>query len=115
MNLLLVLNRKPYDGTDVSWNALRLAEQARKVGMQVRMFLMNDAVDLAREGLERGADYDLQGMILDSIFKGAEVKLCKTCITRCGIGEGKIRPEVKIGTMPELVDWIAAADRVLTF
>jgi sulfur relay (sulfurtransferase) complex TusBCD TusD component (DsrE family) len=43
------------------------------------------------------------------------VKLCKTCITRCGIGEGGIRPEVKIGTMPELVDWIAESDRVLTF
>jgi uncharacterized protein involved in oxidation of intracellular sulfur len=115
MTLLLVLNRKPYDGTDVTWNALRLLEQAQKAGMAVRVFLMNDAVDLAREGLERGADYDLQVMLVDSIFKGAEVKLCKTCITRCGIGEGRIRPEVKIGTIPELVDWIAESDRVLTF
>ena len=27
MKTLLVLNRNPYDGTDVTWNALRLAEQ----------------------------------------------------------------------------------------
>ena len=42
MNFLIIFNRRPYDGTDVTWNALRLASQAQKDGMSVRIFLMND-------------------------------------------------------------------------
>jgi len=56
MKLLLVLNRPPYDGTDVTWNALRLAAQALDRGMSVRLFLMNEAVDFARQGLDAGGD-----------------------------------------------------------
>ncbi|MEW6201251.1 MAG: DsrE family protein [bacterium] len=115
MKILIILNKNPYDGTDVTWNALRLVDTALGQGMGVRVFLMNDAVDLAREGLEKGVDYDLQGMLIDAISKGAEAKLCKTCITRCGIGMGNLKSEIAIGTMPELVEWVADSDRVLTF
>src|SRR3989339_864218 len=115
MTLLLILNRRPYDGTDVTWNALRLAAQALKYSLRVRIFLMNDSVDLARAGLKKEGDFDLQKMLLDAIAQGVEVKLCKTCITRCGIGEGGTRPEVAVGTMPELVEWIADSERVVTF
>lgn len=115
IKLLLVLNRRPYDGTDVTWNALRLAAQAQEMGMTVRLFLMNDAVDLARDGLGSGEEYDLQAILLDVISRGAEAKLCKTCIGRCGIEEGQLRPEIAIAPMPALVAWIADSDRVLTF
>ena len=115
MKLLLILNRRPDDGTDVTWNALRLAAQVQKDGMQVRIFLMNDSVDLARDGFPALPDFDLQKMLLDIIAGGAEAKLCKTCINRCGIGAGQIRPEVKIGTMPELSEWVRSSDRVISF
>ena len=49
MKILIVLNRSPYDGTDVTWNALRLCEKLLELGGQVRLFLMNDSVDLARD------------------------------------------------------------------
>jgi len=49
MKALLILNRNPYDGTDVTWNALRLAEQLLNAGLEVNVFLMNDSVDLARD------------------------------------------------------------------
>ena len=115
MKLLLVLNRRPYDGTDITWNALRLCSSAQDTGMGVRIFLMNEAVDLAREGLEKGEEYDLQGMLLEAISRGAHVKLCRTCITRCGIGTGGLRSEITVATMPELVEWITDSDRILTF
>ena len=115
MQLLIILNRKPYDGTDVTWNALRLAKQAQEKGMVGKVFLMNDAVDLANRGLEKGNEYDLQSMLLEAISKGLEVKLCKSCLARCGLIDGKIRPEVKVATMPELVEWIAESEQVLTF
>ena len=49
MSALIIFNRPPYDGTDVSWNGLRLAESLLKTGVDVRIFLMNDAVDMARD------------------------------------------------------------------
>ena len=115
MQLLIILNRKPYDGTDVTWNALRLTKQALEKGMTVKVFLMNDAVDLAREGLGKDDQYDLQAMLIEAISKGLEVKLCQSCLSRCGLGIGKISPKTKVATMPELVDWIAESEQVLTF
>ena len=115
MRLLVILNEKPDAGTDVAWNALRLLLQAQKSGMTVKLFLMNEGVELGRAGLKRGEDYDLPGMLLEAVSKGAEVTLCKTCLSRRGIAEKEIRPEVKIGTMPDLVEWIAVCDRVLCF
>ena len=115
VTLLLILNRKPDDGTDVTWNALRLALQALKDGMAVRIFLMNDSVDLAREGFPPGPDYDLQKMLLDAVSRGAQAKLCKTCITRCGLEGKPLRPEIRVGTMPELSEWIQTSDRVVSF
>ena len=41
MATLLILNHQPYDGTDVTWNALRLARQLNNDGVEVRIFLMN--------------------------------------------------------------------------
>jgi uncharacterized protein involved in oxidation of intracellular sulfur len=115
VTILIILNRTPYDGTDVTWNALRLAEQAMKDGNGVRVFLMNDSVDLARKGLGASPDYDLQGMLGQLIAEGAEAKLCKTCVSRCGIGGGETIEEVEVATMPELSEWVSASDRVLTF
>lgn len=115
MTMLVILNRSPYDGTDVTWNALRLVSQAQQDALAVRVFLMNNAVELARDGLAAGPDYDLQRMLLEAVAAGAEAKLCKTCIGRCGLQDATLRPEVKIGTMPELSEWIRTSDRVLTF
>ena len=115
MSLLVILNQTPYNGTDVTWNALRLIEQAQEKGITVKLFLMNDSVDLAREGLEKSEDYDLQEMLVNIVSKDVEVKLCKTCITRCGLNESKIIPEVVVATMPELVEWIEESDKLLSF
>ena len=115
MKLLLVLNRRPYDGTDVTWNVLRMVDKALDAGIAVRIFLMNDALDLARDGLEVNDDYDLQKMFVETIAKGAEARLCRTCISRCGIEEGKLRSEVAIATMPDLGEWIGDSDQVMTF
>jgi uncharacterized protein involved in oxidation of intracellular sulfur len=115
MQLLLVLNPKPYDGSDVMWNALRLLGQALKEGMAVKVFLLNDGVELAQRGLERGAEYDLQGMLTEALARGAEVKACGTCLSRRGISREEVLPQVPVAVLPDLTAWIAAADKVLTF
>jgi len=36
-NALLVFNRNPYDGTDITWNGLRLAEQLLDTDLEVKI------------------------------------------------------------------------------
>ena len=52
----------------MTWNALRLAEQLLKLGIDVRLFLRNDSIDLAREGVtSQKYDFNLGEMLKDII------------------------------------------------
>jgi uncharacterized protein involved in oxidation of intracellular sulfur len=114
--LLLVINCPPYDGTDVAWNALRLAGTALDDGLEVRLFLMNDGVDLARPASRpAGSEFDLQAMLGELIGRGAVVRLCQTCLNRCGMRAGELLPGARVAGMKDLLDWIKSSDRMLTF
>lgn len=115
MTLLVILTHQPFDGTDHAWNALRLAKEAQATGMQVRVFLMNEAIDVARQQAPPAGAEDLHAMLVGIVAAGGEAKLCQTCITRCSVSTSPFAPEVAIGTMPELVAWVASSERVLTF
>ena len=118
MSSLIIFNRQPYDSTDVTWNGLRLGEKLFEAGEEVRIFLMNDSVDLARDLCKPpdGYDQDLSGMLKELIGRGVEVKVCGTCMARCGIHRNMPYFDgAKKATMNELADWVIASDRVLTF
>ncbi len=118
MNILIIFNRPPYDNTDVTWNGLRLAGQLVQKGQAVRMFLMNDAVDMARESCKApaGYDQDLVAMLKDLIAKGAMVKVCGTCMARCGIHKNEpYYAGATQATMAELADWAISSDKVISF
>ena len=108
MNTLIIFNRPPYDGTDVAWNGLRLAEQLRQFDLEVRIFLMNDSVGLARDASKPPEGYhDLQKMVKGIIAQGVEVKVCGTCKARCGIHKGESYFEgVQEAKMTELANWV---------
>ncbi len=115
---LIILNREPYDSTDVTWNGLRLAEALVKRGSIVRIFLMNDAVDLAREACKKpeGYDQDLSQMLRELIAKDVKVEVCGTCMSRCGIYKNQpYFAGANKSTMSFLAEWVADSDRVLTF
>ena len=118
MKILIIFNREPYDNTDVTWNGLRLAETLRKKGNEIRIFLMNDSVDMARDVCKppEGYDQDLSQMLKDLISKGAQIKVCGTCMARCGIHKNHPYFEgAEKSTMGELADWVLDSDKVLTF
>jgi uncharacterized protein involved in oxidation of intracellular sulfur len=118
MGILIVFNRQPYDGTDVTWNGLRLCGALRKAGEEVRIFLMNDAVDMARDANTppEGYDQDLSQMLRDLIAGGAPVKVCGTCMARCGIYRNQPYFEgAEKSTMAALAEWVTDSDKVLTF
>lgn len=118
MKILIILNRPPYDGTDVTWNALRLANTLTDSGEQVRLFLMNDSVDLARDVCKPppGYDQDLSAMLVALIGRGVPVQVCGTCMARCGIYKNHpYFPGAEHSTMRALAKWVVDSDRVLTF
>ena len=117
MSILIVLNRNPYDGTDVTWNALRLAQRLHEDGAEVRLFLMNDAVDLARDIATPPEDYfDLVGMTKELIAEGVTVKVCGTCRARCGVHKGVAYYDGALdSTMAELSEWIRGSDKIISF
>jgi uncharacterized protein involved in oxidation of intracellular sulfur len=116
--VLIIFTREPYDGTDVTWNGLRLAETLLKKGVQVGIFLMNDAVDLARDACKKpeGYDQDLKEMLKELIAKDVPVEVCGTCQARCGIYKNQPYFEgANKSTMTFLADWIIDSNKVLTF
>lgn len=118
MKVLIIFNREPYDNTDVTWNGLRLAETLRKKGHEVRIFLMNDSVDMARDICKapEGYDQDLSQLLKELISNGVLVKVCGTCMSRCGIHKNHpYFAGAEKSTMGELADWVVDSDKILTF
>jgi uncharacterized protein involved in oxidation of intracellular sulfur len=118
MAVLIIFNREPYDNTDVTWNGLRLAGKLVDNGQAVRIFLMNDAVDMARDACRRPEHYDqdLTKMLKDLIGRGVPVKVCGTCMARCGIYKNQPYFEgAEQSTMQALAEWVAGSEKVITF
>ena len=118
MSVLMVFNHQPYDGSDIAWNGLRLVETLLKKGEEVRVFLMNDSVDLAREATKKPDfyEYDLVQMLKELYENGIKLKVCGTCQARCGLNKNQpyFNDDIK-GTMDDLANWVIECDKVLTF
>jgi len=118
MSTLIIFNHQPYDGSDVTWNGLRLAKTLKAKGEDVSIFLMNDSVDLARNATKKleSYDYDLVGILKDLYDSGVKLKVCGTCQARCGLNKNEPYFNDKIkGTMDNLASWVIECDKVLTF
>ncbi len=118
MKILIIFNRQPYDNTDVTWNGLRLADKLLEAKQEVKIFLMNDSVDMARDVCKPpdGYDQDLAKMLKDLIKRNIKVKVCGTCMTRCGIHKNHPYFEgAQKATMSELAEWIVECEKILTF
>ena len=115
MKLLVIVNHHPYDGTDVVFNALRLVSQSQSAGMTVNVFLLGDGVYLGQQAAGLGAPIDLEAMVAELLTRKTPVRLCKTCMERRKIAATEVREGVAVATMPELVELIAQADRVVNF
>ncbi len=118
MKILIIFNRQPYDNTDVTWNGLRLADKLFDAEQEVRIFLMNDSVDMARDVCKPPSNYDqdLSQMLKELISKGVSVKVCGTCMARCGIYKNHPYFEgAEKSTMPALAEWVIDSDKVISF
>lgn len=118
MKILMIFNHEPYDSTDVTWNGLRLADKLVDAGSEIRIFLINDAVDMARDVCRppEGYDQDLSQMLKALIARGVTVKACGTCMARCGIYKNHPYFEgAEKSTMPSLAEWVMDSEKIISF
>lgn len=114
--ILFLLNDAAY-GSERTYNALRLAYAlGKREGVQVRIFLMGDAVVAALAGQQtpRGY-YNLERMLAASAARGAAVGCCASCLDGRGIAETRLVQGARRSSLEELADWTLWADRVLVF
>jgi uncharacterized protein involved in oxidation of intracellular sulfur len=116
MKTLVICNDPPY-GSERSWNGLRLAGSlARRDGVEVRVFLMGDAVGCAVAG-QKVPDgyYHLDRMLEGAARHGADLGCCGTCLDARGITDEALVKGAHRSTLEELSDWTLWADKVVTF
>ena len=115
VRVLVIVNDQPY-GSERPFNALRLADGlAKREGVELRVFLMGDAVGCAIAGqkLPEG-HYHLDRMLIPIVRHG-EVACCGTCLDARGIDEGRLLEGARRSTLDELTDWTLWAERVVSF
>ena len=114
--IVVIANGAGY-GQESLFNALRLAlamkEQAAEI--ELKIFLMSDAVTAALPGQKPHEGYNLQQMLEILTAQQVPVKLCKTCADGRGVSALPLVDGVEVGTLVELAQWTLAADKVLTF
>jgi len=117
MKALFIINDAPY-GSEKAYNALRLAiaMQTGDSDVEVRIFLMADAVTCAlpNQSTPQGY-YNVERMLKAVISKGGQVKTCGTCADARGIEGLTLIDGVQISTMSQLKEWVIEADKILTF
>jgi uncharacterized protein involved in oxidation of intracellular sulfur len=112
---LFVLNDAPY-GNERAYNGLRLAGAlAAKEDQTVRLFLMADAVGCAKSGQKVPEGYYNVQIMLGKVARKGEVGLCGTCMDARGLRDEEMIDGARRGTLAQLADWTAEADKVLVF
>lgn len=114
MTALIIINDAPY-GTEKAYNAMRIANQLGRDDVDVRIFLMADAATCALASQETpDGYYNIGRMLKLSVAKGAKIKICGSCAAARGIKNAEFVKGAKIGSMPELSEWITESDKVMT-
>lgn len=116
-NALLILNEAAY-GSDRSYNGLRLAGTlAKREGMQVRVFLIGDAVTCAKRGQRVPTGYYSLEAMLGTLHKHhGEVGVCGSCLDARGITDDDVTQGARRSSMEELATWTGEwADKVIVF
>lgn len=117
MATLIIINDPPY-GTELAFNAVRLANAINKAQPHEEniVFLMADAVLAAKAGQKTPEGYyNLELMLKRFIRAGGRVLLCGTCMDARALGQDDMIDDDARSTMDELAAATIASDRTLVF
>jgi len=116
MTILIILNEPAY-GNERSYNGLRLAMSlAKSDDVELRVFLMGDAVTVGKPG-QKTADgyYNLERMLRACVLKQVAIGACGSCLDARGMAADTLVEGVHRSSMAELTTWTLWADKVISF
>jgi uncharacterized protein involved in oxidation of intracellular sulfur len=115
VRVLVVINDQPY-GSERPYNALRLASAlSKREQVEVRVFLMGDAVACAVAGQQLPDGHYHLDRMLRGLLHRASVGCCGTCLDARGLREEQLVEGARRSTLEELADASLWADKTLTF
>jgi len=116
MRYLFIINDAPY-GNERPYNGLRLClSLAKKEDVEMKVFLMADAVGCARAGQTTAeGSYNIERMLHGCVTKHVEFGACGTCMDARGLAADQLITGVHRSSMAELTDWTAWADKILVW
>ena len=89
---------------------------AKREGQEVKIFLIGDAVGCAKSGQKVPQGYYNVELMLKAVAKhNSDIGVCGTCMDARGITDVELAEGVKRGTLEQLTDWTAWADKIITF
>ena len=106
MKIGIILETKEFEK---AWNAFRFAVTAKKLGHEVKVFLMGEAVEC--EGLFH-EKYNVDEQLKNFINVGGEIFACGTCLKSRQLESTELCP---ISTMIDCVNVVIWADKTVTF
>ncbi len=106
MKIGIILETKEYEK---AWNAFRFGVTAKKVGHEVKLFLMGEAVEC--EGLTH-EKYNVDEQMKAFEAVGGELLACGTCLKSRQLADSTSCP---ISTMVDCVNLVVWADKTVTF
>jgi uncharacterized protein involved in oxidation of intracellular sulfur len=118
MKILFILNDPPY-GTERSYNGLRLARELLKEqahGHEAKVYLLGDATSCAKSGqkVPQGF-YSMEALLKGLTARRAEVGVCGSCMDARGIADAELAEGCSRGSMAQLAQWTAWADKLAVF
>jgi uncharacterized protein involved in oxidation of intracellular sulfur len=116
MKYLFILNEAPY-GSERTYNGLRLAGSlAKREAVELKIFLIGDAVAGAHSGQKVPAGYyNVQTMLSSLVHRDRPIGVCGSCMDARGITDAEIVAGAHRSSMDELTAWTLEADKVITF
>lgn len=113
--ITIIINELPYKN-DKAWNALRFAGELLNQDVKVKIFLLEDGVDVGKENQDtKGKDYNLEELTKKLLAKGVPFVACSTCLKDCGVSREKLIDVIVEGHMNDLARLVKKSDKVLTF
>lgn len=112
--ITLIINDAPY-GIEKPWNALRLARALVATKQKVNIFLLGDAVGIAKKAQQPPSGYyNLAQMLGELAILEANISACGTCLNARGIKEDEPVEGVAVGKMLDLARWIGESSKIIS-
>ena len=120
-SITVVVGAPPY-GQERLYTTLRFVLAALTGGHAVNLFILEDAVFVAKRGqkplelpslLEHDTMPNCEELLKAAIKQGSSVKVCGVCASERGLTQEELVEGANISTIHDLVDWVVNTDKTI--